>query len=81
MSDIKSTSQWNSKSTPLALSAQVGRCNQYVSSDEITKLVINIYKTKGGRGITYTDLIETGLAKHKAHSHKNYLTYFLISPK
>jgi hypothetical protein len=66
VSDIKSTRLENSKSTRLALSTQVGRCNQYVSFDEIEKLAIKVYKTDGGRGITYADLLETGLAKHKA---------------
>jgi hypothetical protein len=54
MSNIKSTPLQDSKSTPIALSAQVGRCNQYVSFDEIKKLAIKVYKT-GRRGITYVD--------------------------
>jgi hypothetical protein len=53
-------------------------------SDEITKLAIEKYKTKGGRGITYSDLLETGLAEHKAQVqdmlkyHKRKETLFTL---
>jgi hypothetical protein len=50
------------------LSAQVGCCNHYVNSHEITKLAIEVYKAKGGRGITFTDLLESGLADSKAQA-------------
>jgi hypothetical protein len=76
MSDIKSTPLENSKSTPVALSTQVARCNQYVSSDEITKLAIERYKMNGRRGITYTDLLEAGFAEHKTQA-QDMLKYHL----
>src|SRR5918912_595807 len=84
MNDTDSTPLCNSKSTQLALSTQARRCNQYVSSDEITKLAVEIYKTKGGMGITYTDLLETGLAKRKEQAqdmlkyHKRKRTLFIL---
>ena len=68
MSDNKNTPLENSKSTPVALSAQLCRCNRYVNAHEITKLAIEVYKTKGGRGITFTDLLESGLAEDKAQA-------------
>lgn len=68
MIDTESTRLENSESTPLTLSAQIGRCNRYVNSDEITKLAIEVYKTKGGRGITFADLLESGLAENKAQA-------------
>jgi archaellin len=64
----KSTPLDNSKSTPLVLSAQLCGRNKYVNSKQIKELAIEIYKAKGGRGITYTDLLETGLAVHKKHA-------------
>jgi hypothetical protein len=71
MSDITSTPLENSKSTPLALSTQVRRCNQYAQ----TKLAIERYNTNG-RGITYTDLLEAGLAEHKSQA-QDMLKYHL----
>lgn len=62
----KSTPLCNIKSTHLALSAQSYHRNKtYASSRQVRELAIEIYKTKGGKGITYTDLLETGFAKHK----------------
>ena len=55
----------NAKSTPTALSAQLRGHGRYVSSDKIRELVIEVYKRKRGRGITYQDLLENGLAVHK----------------
>jgi hypothetical protein len=87
MSDTKSTPLGNSKSTPLALSAQVRRCNQYVNSHEITKLAIEVYKAKGGRGITFMDSLESGLADSKAQAqdmlkyHKRKGTLFTLSAR
>ena len=84
MNDIKSTLLENPKSTPLALSAQVGRCNQYITSEQITELAVKIYKTKGRRGITFTDLLESGLAEDKAQAqdmlkyHKRKGTLFTL---
>jgi hypothetical protein len=83
MTDTKSTPIVNSKSTPLALSSRLGRNSQYVSSDEITKLAINVYKNNGGRGITYTYLIEAGLTDSKAKAqdmkyHKRKGTIFTL---
>jgi hypothetical protein len=84
MIDTESTRLKNSESTPLTLSAQVGQCNRYVNSDEITKLAIEVYKTKGGRGITFTDLLERGLAGNKAQAqdmlkyHKRKRTLFIL---
>jgi hypothetical protein len=76
INNVKSTPLENSKSTPLALSTWAAGGNQYVSSDEITKLAIQKYKTKCGRGISYRDLLETGLAKHKGHA-QDMLKYYL----
>jgi hypothetical protein len=84
MSNIKSTPLKNPKSTPLALSAQLGSSNQYITSEQITKLAVEIYKTKGGRGITFTDLLESGLAEDKAQAqdmlkyHKRKGTLFIL---
>jgi hypothetical protein len=84
MSDIENTPLGNSQSTPVALSAQVGRCNHYVSSEEITKLAIKRYKTNGRKGITFTDLLEAGLANSKAQAqdtlkyHKKKGTLFTL---
>jgi hypothetical protein len=39
--------------------------NLYVSSRQITEMAIDIYKTKGGRGIIYTDLLDRGFSLHK----------------
>ena len=55
----------NSKSTLLSLSAQICFRNLYVTSYQITKLAVETYKKKGGRGITYTDLLEKGLTVNK----------------
>jgi hypothetical protein len=74
----------NIKSTPLALSTQVGRYNQYVTSEQITEIAIEIYKSKGGRGITFADLLEIGLAEDKAQAqdmlkyHKRKGTLFIL---
>jgi hypothetical protein len=76
MNEFKSTPVENSKSTLLALSAQIGCSNQYASSDEITKLAIERYKTNGGRGITFTDLLDVGLAGSKAQA-QDMLKYHL----
>jgi hypothetical protein len=76
MSNIKSTPLENSKSTPISLSTQAARCNQYVSSQQIVELAIEKYKTKGGRGITFTDLLETGLAEDKGQA-QDMLKYHL----
>ena len=87
MSNIKSAPVRDSKSTPIALSAQAGCSNQYVSSYEITRLAIEVYKTKCGRGITYTDLLETGLADSKAQAqdmlkyHKRKRTLFTLKAR
>ena len=84
MINVKSTRLDNSKSIPLALSAHISGRDQYVTSDEITKLAFEKYKTKGGRGITYSDLLETGLAEHKAQAqdrlkyHKRKETLFIL---
>jgi hypothetical protein len=56
----KSTQQSNTKSTQIALSARSYHRNKYVSSNQVSELAIEIYKTKSGRGITYTDLLEKG---------------------
>ena len=55
----------NSKSTLLSLSEQICFRNRYVTSGQITKLAVETYKKKGGRGITYTDLLEKGLTVNK----------------
>lgn len=84
MSNIKSTPLENSKSAPISLSTQAARCNQYVSSQQIVELAIEKYKTKGGRGITFTDLLETGLAEDKGQAqdmlkyHKRKGTLFIV---
>ena len=86
MGDISNTLLENSKSTPLALSALIGSSNRYVTSNEISKLAIEKYKTKGGRGITYADMLEAGLAEHKAQAqdmlkyHKRKGTLFTLEP-
>jgi hypothetical protein len=76
MSNIKSTPLENSKSTPISLSTQAARCNQYITSQQIVELAIEKYKTKGGRGITFTDLLETGLAEDKGQA-QDMLKYHL----
>ena len=69
------------------MSAQAARCNQYVTSEQITELAVEIYKTKGGRGITFTDLLESGLAEDKAKAqdmlkyHKRKGTVFTFSAR
>jgi hypothetical protein len=60
-----STPVENSKNTLLSLSAQICFRNHHVTSDQITKLAVETYKMKGGRGITYVDLLGKGLAVHK----------------
>jgi hypothetical protein len=74
MSNSNIIPQKNLKSAPPGLSPQLSFQNQYVSADEITSLAIEKYKTKGGRGITYSDLIERGLASDKRHA-QNMLKY------
>ena len=66
----------NSKSTPQTLSLQLCPRNLYVSSNQITEIAIDIYKTKGGRGITYTDLLERGVGLHKRQA-QDMLKYHL----
>lgn len=77
MSDdnVKNTPLSNTKSTPLALSAQLCCRNRYLSSDQITKISIEIFKSKG-RGIVYADLLEKGLANH-AQQSQSTLKYHL----
>ena len=62
---VNSTRLENSKNTLLSLSAQICFRNRYVTSGQITKLAVETYKMKGGRGITYTDLLEKGLTVNK----------------
>jgi hypothetical protein len=78
MSNIKSTPLENSKSTPLALSTQLGCRNKYLSSQQITEIAIEFYKMKGGRGITYADLLERGLAYHKRQAQDTLKYHFRI---
>ncbi len=66
----------NSKCTPQTLSLQLCPRNRYVRSHEITEIAIDIYKTKGGRGITYTDLLERGFGLHKRQA-QDMLKYHL----
>jgi hypothetical protein len=73
--NVKSTPLSNTKSTPLDLSAQLCCKNRYLSSDQITKISIGIYKSKG-RGIIYNDLLEKGLANH-AQQSQGTLKYHL----
>jgi hypothetical protein len=51
--NIKGTPIENSKSTPLALSAQLGRCNQHVSPEQIVELAIEKYKSKDGSSVKW----------------------------
>ena len=62
---VNSTRLENSKSTLLPLSTQICFRNCYVTSDQITKLAVETYKMKRGRGITYIDLLGKGLTVHK----------------
>jgi len=55
----------NSKSTPLTLSLRLCHRNRYINSHQIKEIAIDTYKTKGGRGITFTDLLERGFGLHK----------------
>lgn len=72
-----STLLGNTKSTSLALSTQLCcRNKKYVSAEQVRELAIEIYKTKCGRGITYTDLLENGVANHKEHA-QDMLKYHL----
>jgi hypothetical protein len=64
-SQVNSTRLENSKGTLLSFSAQICFRNRYVTSDQITKLAVETYKMKGGRGITYVDLLGKGLTVHK----------------
>jgi hypothetical protein len=57
-----STQLENSNSTLLPLSAQLFFMNRYVTSDQIIKLVVETYKKKCGRGISYADLLGKGLS-------------------
>lgn len=50
--------------------------NRYLSSHQITEMAIDIYKTKGGRGITYTDLLDRGFGLHKRQA-QDMLKYHL----
>jgi hypothetical protein len=87
MSNIKSTPLENSKSTPIALSAQIGCCNHYVNAHEITTLAIEVYKAKCGRGITFMDLLESGLVDSKSQAqdmlkyHKRKGTLFILEAR
>jgi hypothetical protein len=87
INSVKNALLDNSKSTPLDLSAHLCCRNKYVGSKQITELAIEIYKTKGGRGITYTDLLETGLAVHKRHAqhmlkyHVRTRTLFILEDR
>ena len=62
---------------------QLGFQNHYVSAKEIASLAIKTYK-KGGRGITYTALLESGLAQNKTQAqdmlkyHKRKGTLFTL---
>ena len=65
-----------SKSTPLGLSLQLYPRNRYLSSHQITEIAIEKYKTKGGRGITYTDLLDSRIGLHKRQA-QDMLKYHL----
>ena len=58
----------SSKITPLDL---VGQCcpgrRSYIHSSIIIQLAIDKFR-KTGRGITYKDLIDAGIALHKKHA-------------
>jgi hypothetical protein len=72
---VKSTPLSNTKSTSLSLSTQLCCRNRYYSSNQITKLAIETYKLKGGRGVSYTDLLGNGFVYHKRQA-QDKLKYF-----
>src|SRR5689334_3487038 len=78
MSDdnVENTPLSNTKSTPLALSAQLCCKNRYLSSDQITKISIKIFKSKG-RGIIYSDLLEKVSIANHAQQSQGTLKYHL----
>jgi hypothetical protein len=49
---------------------------RYLSSRQITEIAIELYTTKGGKGITYTDLLERGFGLHKRQA-QDMLKYHL----
>jgi hypothetical protein len=82
-----STPLENSKNSLLPLSAQICFRNRHVTSDQIAKLAVETYKMKGGRGITYVDLLGKGLAVHKKQAqgmlkyHFRKETLFILEDK
>ena len=68
--DVKNRPLYNGKIGPVALVAHVDSERNYVNADQITQLVIKIYKTKSGKGITYQDLMDAGLVSRKKQAQK-----------
>ena len=67
---VKNRPLFNGKIRPVALVAHIDSERNYVNADQITQLAIKIYKTKSGMGITYQDLMDTGLVSHKKQAQK-----------
>jgi hypothetical protein len=63
--NVKNTPLRKDKFTPLALAARGLVDRNYISAEIMTELAISQYRTKRGIGISWNNLIEKGLAKHK----------------
>jgi hypothetical protein len=74
--DSNNTLQVDNKFTPLVLAAQELFGRNYISTEEMTELATNHYRTKKAKGITFEYLIENGLAKHKKQA-QDTLKYHL----
>lgn len=66
----------NEKITPLVLTGHISSRRGYLNSDQLTQFAIDRYRFRNGRGITYLDLMDSGLALHKRQAH-DILKYHL----
>ncbi|MGB6674458.1 MAG: hypothetical protein WBE34_18670 [Candidatus Nitrosopolaris sp.] len=62
--------------TPLVLTVHISSRSGYQNSDQLTQFAIDRYSFRNGRGITYLDLMDSGLALHKRQAH-DILKYHL----
>ena len=73
---VKNTPIQIRKITPLTLVTHLKPHRNYVCSDQIIQLAIEKYRTKGGKGITYRDLLDVGFVQHKKQAQET-LKYHL----
>jgi hypothetical protein len=74
--NVKNTPLRKDRFTPLALAARGLVDRNYISAEIMTELAISQYRIKKGIGISWNNLIEKGLAKHKQQA-QDTLKYHL----